>query len=64
MINNTFICIEGQFYDKIDNLSGVPTPGKKIKVNNDLLSIRCSVRYIDEEKDIRNLYIDLISNKK
>ena len=64
MINNTYVCINGEYYDEVKNLNGVPTQGKKITVNGDPLPIRVALRYIDPENDITNLYIDLIREDK
>lgn len=63
MINNKFICINGKFYSEIKDLKGVPTPGKKIQVDGKPLPIRCCLRYVDEENEVTNLYIDLIREK-
>ena len=58
MIKESNICIEGKYHGPIDSLTGVPTPGKKIMVDDNPLIIRCCLRYVDVEKDIKNLYID------
>lgn len=64
MINKILLCINGKYYGPIESLSSAPTPGKKIMVGEEALTIRCSVRYIDTKEDIVNLYMDLIEGGK
>ena len=64
MINNSYVCVNGGYHGPIENLTGVPTPGKKIRIDGEALPIRCCLRYTDAENNIRNLYIDLIKEGK
>lgn len=58
MINETHVCVNGEYLKPLKNLKGPPMPGKKISIQGEPLEIRCSFRYHDDEKTI--LYIDLI----
>jgi hypothetical protein len=59
MVNKSYVCVNGKILDEIQ-LTSAPTQGKKIMVEGEPLVIRCALRYIDIENDIKNVYIDLI----
>jgi len=61
MIDSMHICIDGEYYKPITNLTDTPIAGKKIAVNEEPLTIRCVLRYVGEEI---NLYIDLEKENK
>jgi len=62
MIDETHICINGNYLKPLENLRASPTPGKKIAIQGEPLEIRCAFRYHDEERTI--LYIDLMRDIK